>query len=429
MADTQRRATDLFQQASSVYQSGDIRQALQLLDEAIASLPVGDTDLRPFLLLQKAGWLRESGNAQAGAKTLEAVARELVQHPGSGHETEWSALRMEQGLVAQLRRDLEAAEALFAEAATLAKQSPARDFILTDVFANQASLYLDQGRLSDARDVLFAALEIDQRVGNKRSESNDLNMLGLVHQRLGDADAAWVYLRKAYEVGHESGWIRQALDALTNLALLVDDVTDSAGAGEIFKNLKSLRQVHRSGTDTDIADDHASLDLGSGHFGIAVSSAISGRIFISYRRQESSGVAGRLYDRIAARFGDDQVFMDVDTIQPGADFAQAIIQAVSACEVLLAVIGPQWVTVANEAGQRRLDDPDDMVRLEIAAALERDIFLIPILVDRAVVPHRHELPEGLAGLVRRNALSLRHESFRSDSERLLTAIERIVQAD
>ena len=157
-----------------------------------------------------------------------------------------------------------------------------------------------------------------------------------------------------------------------------------------------------------------------------MSSPAVGGVFISYRRQESSGITGRLYDRLAARFGDAQVFMDVDTIALGADFTQVVAQAVSNCTVLLAVIGPGWLTAADEDGQRRLDDPDDIVRLEIQAALERDIRVIPILVENAVMPRGRQLPEELAGLARRNAHFLRHESFRSDADRLLKAIEPIL---
>src|SRR5512132_1599066 len=159
----------------------------------------------------------------------------------------------------------------------------------------------------------------------------------------------------------------------------------------------------------------------------AMSGAAAGRVFISYRRQESSGLAGRLYDRLTARLGDDQVFMDVDTIALGVDFAEVITQAVSTCEVLLAIIGPTWLTATDEDGQRRLDDPDDIVRIEIAAALERDIRVIPILVEGAVMPRRQQLPETLAALAHRNALVLRHESFRSDADRLLAAIEPILR--
>ena len=151
-----------------------------------------------------------------------------------------------------------------------------------------------------------------------------------------------------------------------------------------------------------------------------------GGLFISYRRQESSGMTGRLYDRLVGRFGDDQVFMDVDTIALGVDFTQVIAEAVSNCTVLLAVIGPAWLTITDEDGQPRLEDPDDIVRLEIQTALERDIRVIPILVEGAVMPRRRQLPEQLAGLARRNAHFLRHESFRSDADRLLEAIESIL---
>ena len=149
-----------------------------------------------------------------------------------------------------------------------------------------------------------------------------------------------------------------------------------------------------------------------------------GGIFVSYRRHESKDFAGRLYDRLADRFGEGQVFMDVDTIEPGVDFAEEIARAVAACQVLLAIIGPGWLTVTDKRGQRRLDDPDDLVRLEIGAALAREVRVIPVLVGDAVMPGRDELPENLAGLARRNALAIRHESFRSDAGRLVTAIER-----
>ncbi len=155
------------------------------------------------------------------------------------------------------------------------------------------------------------------------------------------------------------------------------------------------------------------------------SGAAGGGIFLSYRRQESSHFAGRLYDRLADCFGAARVFIDVDTIEPGADFAQAIGGAVATCAVLLAIIGPHWLTVADEAGRRRLEDPDDIVRLEIESALARDVRVIPILVEGAVMPRRQDLPESLAGLLRRHAFVMRHESFRADAERLIASIEAV----
>jgi hypothetical protein len=156
--------------------------------------------------------------------------------------------------------------------------------------------------------------------------------------------------------------------------------------------------------------------------------AEGGGIFVSYRRQDIQDFAGRLYDRLAERFGADQVFMDVDTIEPGADFVEAINRAVAACTVLLAVIGPKWLTATDEQGRRRLDNPDDFVRLEIEAALTRDVRVIPVLAQGAIIPGRDDLPESLVHLARRNALSIRHESFRTDAGRLVTAIERVLAA-
>ena len=139
---------------------------------------------------------------------------------------------------------------------------------------------------------------------------------------------------------------------------------------------------------------------------------------------KSSHLAGRLYDRLADRFGEGQVFIDVDTIEPGVDFAEEISRAVATCKVLLAIIGPNWLTATDEQVRRRLDDPNDIVRLEIETALARDVRVIPILVEGAAMPGRQELPESLAGPARRNALPIRHESFRADAERLITALER-----
>jgi TIR domain/Pentapeptide repeats (9 copies) len=155
---------------------------------------------------------------------------------------------------------------------------------------------------------------------------------------------------------------------------------------------------------------------------------VSGGIFISYRRQETGHLAGRLRDRLADRFGESQVFIDVDAIEPGVDFAEEIFRAVTACTVLLAIIGPAWLTAADGRGRRRLDDPNDIVRLEIETALARGLRVIPILVDGAVMPTRGDLPGSLAGLAGRNALRVRHESFGADAGRLVTVIERVLAA-
>ena len=147
-------------------------------------------------------------------------------------------------------------------------------------------------------------------------------------------------------------------------------------------------------------------------------------IFVSYRREDSSGHAGRIFDNLAAQFGQRQIFMDVDSIAPGEDFVEALRSAVGACDVLIAIIGRQWLTTSGGAG-RRLDDPNDFVRLEIATALERGIPVIPVLVQGATMPPPDALPQDLAKLSHRNALDISDVRWQHDVARLVDAIESI----
>jgi hypothetical protein len=147
------------------------------------------------------------------------------------------------------------------------------------------------------------------------------------------------------------------------------------------------------------------------------------RIFISYRREDGAAQAGRIADLLGHEFGPDHVFMDVDAIALGVDFVEVINVEVAKCDVLLALIGRNWLEARNEAGERVLDNPDDFVRLEIAAALKRQIPVIPILVDGAKIPPANRLPEELQGLARRNALDLRNASFRADMDKLVRQLK------
>jgi hypothetical protein len=149
-----------------------------------------------------------------------------------------------------------------------------------------------------------------------------------------------------------------------------------------------------------------------------------GRIFISYRREDTAYAAGWLYDRLADRYGAGQVFKDVDSIELGDNFVEVITSAVSSCDVLLALIGPQWLTIPDEHGRRRLDSSDDFVRLEIQAALTRKVLVIPILVDGARMPRAGELPDTLAELVHRQALGLSPARFASDTSQLLKVLDK-----
>src|SRR5271170_1631643 len=137
-------------------------------------------------------------------------------------------------------------------------------------------------------------------------------------------------------------------------------------------------------------------------------------LFINYRRNDSEGEAGRLFDELTLRFGRESVFMDVAAIEPGRDFRKAIDQSVANCSVLLAVIGQEWLDMRDAGGRRRLDDPNDFVRIELASALQRDISVIPVLVRGAKMPIANQLPDDLRDLAFRNAVELTHARWKSD---------------
>jgi formylglycine-generating enzyme required for sulfatase activity len=147
------------------------------------------------------------------------------------------------------------------------------------------------------------------------------------------------------------------------------------------------------------------------------------KIFISYRRSDASGYAGRLFDRLSTHFGDENIFMDVEDMDPGVDFVEILEQAVTASYVLIVLIGSQWLGVEDEDGQRRLDNPEDFVRIEVAAALDRSVRVIPVLVQDARMPGSRELPSVLQKLSRLNAINIRHERFNADVDRLIRSIE------
>jgi hypothetical protein len=144
------------------------------------------------------------------------------------------------------------------------------------------------------------------------------------------------------------------------------------------------------------------------------------RVFLSYRRSDTQHAAGRAADKLADRY---ELFMDIDTIPPGVDFADYLRRAVGGCDVLVAFIGEKWASAADEAGHRRLDDPDDWVAAEISTALNRDVPVIPVLVDAAVLPPAEALPERLRPMVSRQAAPLRFESFTADLSHLVAAID------
>jgi formylglycine-generating enzyme required for sulfatase activity len=149
---------------------------------------------------------------------------------------------------------------------------------------------------------------------------------------------------------------------------------------------------------------------------------MTGRIFINYRRADTQGFAHSLHMLLEPYFGKERVFMDVDRIRPGKEFVQVLEEAVSSCEVMLVLIGRWWLEIKDEAGNRRLDNPQDYVRIEIQTALKRNVSIIPILVGGARMPSSLELPDDLKPLVRRQAFPI-GDRLRMDTERLIKEIE------
>jgi predicted ATPase len=144
-------------------------------------------------------------------------------------------------------------------------------------------------------------------------------------------------------------------------------------------------------------------------------------IFISYRRDETSGHAGRLYDSLVGRFGPDRVFMDVDAIAPGVDFVHELQDALDRVDVLLAIVGPRWIE-PDPSGARRIDDPQDFVRYEIRTALERGIHILPILVRGASMPSATELPDDIRAFSRVQAFALADQRWHDD----VAALHRLI---
>jgi len=150
-------------------------------------------------------------------------------------------------------------------------------------------------------------------------------------------------------------------------------------------------------------------------------------IFISYRRIDSKPYSGRLFDRLRRRFGRDSVFMDIEGgIAPGEDFTKAIERAVNSVDAMVVVIGRQWLACTDKHGRRRVDNPEDWVRVEVAAALRRGIYVLPVLVDGATLPFEEELPEEMAGLVVKQKQEISDTRWDYDVAQIFRELEKVV---
>jgi hypothetical protein len=155
----------------------------------------------------------------------------------------------------------------------------------------------------------------------------------------------------------------------------------------------------------------------------------AGSVFISYRREDSAYAASFLFDLLSVHFGKARVFWDVNSIQPGDDFPEAIQDGVGRCHVMLAFIGDRWLTIAGKDGKPRLEDPNDFVRLEIEAGLTHGIRVIPVLINGARMPAANQVPTSLARLEHLQAFELSASHFQWDAARLIKLLDGFIEAE
>ncbi|MFG1617036.1 CHAT domain-containing protein [Nonomuraea wenchangensis] len=243
-----------FDLATLLFDHGDVPGALRLLDEVLAEADADqDPTSRFFALVRKSGWSREIGRMTEAAESLDAAERELSSLPHEGQEMLLAALRLEQGIAAQRTGDFDHADALLEESRRLVSGTGAADLHVPDVLVNQAAGHLALGRPEQAKRLLLAALETDERIGNVRGRAHELNMLGLVSLQLGDLDTARAHFEQSCSLASEAGYLRFAADAASNFAIVLDL------RGEHDKVVRTLRELGSFWADTGDVASHACL--------------------------------------------------------------------------------------------------------------------------------------------------------------------------
>jgi hypothetical protein len=150
-------------------------------------------------------------------------------------------------------------------------------------------------------------------------------------------------------------------------------------------------------------------------------------LFLCYRREDTQDAAGRLHDRLVDAYGAERVFMDIDSVPLGIDFVEHVAEQISRCSAVIVMIGRQWLKLKDKRRRRRLDNDDDLVRVEIAAALTQGVPVIPVLVQDVSMPEQELLPDNIRPLARRNGIALSATRWRTDVERLLRELDRVMK--
>jgi CHAT domain-containing protein/Tfp pilus assembly protein PilF len=229
---------EVLAKATALAFQGQLGAALALAGTAAKLARETGHDILAGVLIQRAGWLRESGQTTDGLADLAAAEQELNRPGRQTQEFERATLKIECSRWAELAGNFAEAENLLAQARVHCVDSPAADLIVPDILANQASLYMHQGRLGRAQDALLEALDIDNQTGNQRNIANDLNMLGLVYEQLGDVQTARSYLERSLNVAIAHELAKEGSDAASNLAVLMDNSGQHSTAADVFGSLE-----------------------------------------------------------------------------------------------------------------------------------------------------------------------------------------------
>jgi len=150
-------------------------------------------------------------------------------------------------------------------------------------------------------------------------------------------------------------------------------------------------------------------------------------LFLCYRREDTQDAAGRLHDRLVDAYGAERVFIDIDSVPLGIDFVEHVAEQIGKCNVVIVMIGKKWHAIKDKKRRRRLDNEDDLVRAEIRAALQQKIPVIPVTVQNATMPHAEDLPDDIRLLARRNGIQLDAARWRTDVERLIKELDRVMK--
>lgn len=238
-------------------------------------------------------------------------------------------------------------------------------------------------------------------------------------------ERAWLYATLMFRTGAirsghllvaslKTAWIRKALVSIApQLARVETDKLTELFYEVVSKSIEGDLAAH-DGSPIGVSNSSFTRDL-----------------FISYRRSESQHLTGRIFDHLEQAIGPERVFKDVNAIPIGTrDFAEEIRSQIKSSKLMVAIIGPQWLTVRDDAGRRRIDDKDDFVRIEIKWALEMSVPIVPILFDDAAMPTASELPVALRALSRCQAMRVRVDpDFRNDIKTLIDVCRRLLDKD